>query len=693
MEIAPQSISPHLQRVLKSYQTTANRTLQGPGHGGLVMLSPVEAELAKLTSDEYRKAFALGKGKVDLEGYRVPPPFPVQQIPVFSPLDSSKSEKGETLLDGENIACFVVGGEKRLCLPQILNTVLRDYTLQEINTVCDNLHIFCSRCQPEQLEILKYTGILPMSAPSCGLITKTDAERLCNALLRSDSGSPPNHPSPNSFKVYHECFGKSKGLFNPEAYTSSAAKCIQCMDCGNWFCPQKFVCHSHKALENRTCHWGFDSANWRSYLLLAKHQPGIEKLQDVLEQMKCRFDSSTKHKRKQVSESDLDLVKRSKSEDSSSPTSAWPEQQSSTLRAMMSAFQPWSPSAASAMKDGKLLPAPPAIMREGFPGSAPSYLHSGPPVLLHPDKVVPHSESSRYDSAYAPNVSLAPVQKSKGEDDLEDDIPEKPRSPSPKPGSSKSYKEWDLVTESDDSSLERFSPSDGEDLRQTPLSSQRALEIELEMIRQALDGKIGEEKEEKDRFLREFCKLRARHEELLNQSIQARRSLKQELANTKACTKKELQEASDKTQVMEKELKKVQAVSEIRLKEVHKDNEKLIKDVKALKEREDIEVGKLLQVNQDLSARLQHYELAYEQLRCENMILQDKLHQLGINVLDIIAKPHSSNGGLKLVKSPSRSPQRSPPETLSSRHRGYLPMTPLPAHHMLEMMVKKERDT
>ena len=102
------------------------------------------------------------------------------------------------------------------------------------------------------------------------------------------------------------------------------------------------------------------------------------------------------------------------------------------------------------------------------------------------------------------------------------------------------------------------------------------------------------------------------------------------------------------------------------------------------------QVSKLLQVNQDLSARLQHYELAYEQLRCENMILQDKLHQLGINVLDIVTKPHATNGGLKLVKSPSRSP----PETLSSRHRGYLgPIGQLPAHHMLEMMVKKERDT
>ena len=67
----------------------------------------------------------------------------------------------------------------------------------------------------------------------------------------------------------------------------------------------------------------------------------------------------------------------------------------------------------------------------------------------------------------------------------------------------------------------------GEEIRRSPLSSQRALEIELEMIRQALDGKIGDKKEEKDEFLREFCKLRARHEELLNQSIQARRSLKQ----------------------------------------------------------------------------------------------------------------------------------------------------------------------
>lgn len=71
----------------------------------------------------------------------------------------------------------------------------------------------------------------------------------------------------------------------------------------------------------------------------------------------------------------------------------------------------------------------------------------------------------------------------------------------------------------------------GDDSRLSPTTeNQRALEIELEMIRQALDGKIGEDKEEKDRFLHEFCKLRAKHQEFLNRNIQARRNLKQVLS-------------------------------------------------------------------------------------------------------------------------------------------------------------------
>lgn len=297
-QIPSTAIHPNLERVIKSFQTTAMRSLQGPGPGGLPsLMSDMVANV-----EEYRKALAKKLPKEnDFDPIHGPPPFPIQQMPVFTPVDASRSEKTDTVLEGEFISCFGVGGEKRLCLPQILNTVLRDFSLQQINAICDELHIFCSRCNHEQLHLLKMTGVLPLSAPSCGLITKTDAERLCNALLHKSDEKPVGFATPDSFKVYHECFGKCKGILSPEKYTSSNANCIQCTDCLVLFSPQKFVCHAHKSLENRTCHWGFDSANWRSYLLLAKDQD-VTRLQEILEQIKSRFDSSVnKYKRKQVS--------------------------------------------------------------------------------------------------------------------------------------------------------------------------------------------------------------------------------------------------------------------------------------------------------------------------------------------------------------------------------------------------------
>ncbi|KAG8142151.1 hypothetical protein E2320_006112 [Naja naja] len=212
--------------------------------------------------------------------------------PFFMPSDRS-TERCETVLEGETISCFVVGGEKRLCLPQILNSVLRDFSLQQINAVCDELHVYCSRCTADQLEILKVMGILPFSAPSCGLITKTDAERLCNALLYGGAFPPGRckkelagagsalelelELTERSFKIYHECFGKCKGLLVPELYSSPGAPCIQCLDCRLMYPPHKFVIHSHKALENRTCHWGFDSANWRAYILLSQDYASKER--------------------------------------------------------------------------------------------------------------------------------------------------------------------------------------------------------------------------------------------------------------------------------------------------------------------------------------------------------------------------------------------------------------------------------
>ena len=325
-QLGPPAFNPHLKRVLDTYQNAAVRSLSGPssyvaGWGDPTKMSPAEMDeyrmkvISTLTGKKPGRGDELlavvsggvvpgGGGGVtkphDLCTAAAAPPFPIQQVPLFMPMDSSRSEKSETILEGETIACFIVGGEKRLCLPQILNTVLRDFSLQQINVVCDDLHIFCSRCNPEQLDNLKMTHVLPLSAPSCGLITKTDAERLCNALLHAAPEKAADPPTPNSFKVYHECFGKCKGIFTPELYTAPQARCIECCGCRGLFCPQKFVCHSHSAQENRTCHWGFDSANWRSYLLLSKDQDNKTRLQDVLEMIKARFDFMSKYKRKEV---------------------------------------------------------------------------------------------------------------------------------------------------------------------------------------------------------------------------------------------------------------------------------------------------------------------------------------------------------------------------------------------------------
>lgn len=234
------------------------------------------------------------------------PPLPSPPVlgggPLLVPCDSS-TELTHSLLEGESISCFVVGGEKRLCLPQVLNSVLRDFSLQQINTVCDELYVYCSRCDAEQLHILKVLGILPFNAPSCGLITLTDAQRLCNALLRPGAALPADpsgklsaqgllKESDSSFQVEHQCLGKCQGLFVPQFYTQPEAPCIQCVECQLLFSPQKFVMHSHKSPDKRTCHWGFDSAKWPYYLQLARKYQGTSeqpKLKQRLEEVKEKF--------------------------------------------------------------------------------------------------------------------------------------------------------------------------------------------------------------------------------------------------------------------------------------------------------------------------------------------------------------------------------------------------------------------
>ncbi|CAG9812621.1 unnamed protein product [Phaedon cochleariae] len=268
-------VTPHLKSVLKNYQHSATKSLQGPG---LSLVAPKnEIASPEIKEEEF-----------------VPAAFPVQQVPILTIPDTTCSERTETILEGESISCFVVGGEKRLCLPQVLNSVLRDFSLSQINQECDQLQIYCSRCTPEQLNVLKNQGILPSGAPSCGLITKTDAERLCSALLcgRQVTSGLRSRKGALSIPIYHECFGKARGLLFPELYVSKYAKCIECGDCQAGFAPKQFVCHVHRDLENRTVHWGFDSCNWRNYLLVPRDHGDYEHFVKILDEMKEQYEGN-----------------------------------------------------------------------------------------------------------------------------------------------------------------------------------------------------------------------------------------------------------------------------------------------------------------------------------------------------------------------------------------------------------------
>lgn len=201
--------------------------------------------------------------------------------------DLNTSPLIETLLHGERISCFIVGGEKRLCLHDILNTILKEFSVQQINSACQKLQIACLESSSKQLDILKKSHLLPSGAPNCGLLTQTNAERLCAYLMDSNLSIPgppppqsnsspcssPSQSSPskkNTLKVVHECFGKTYGHIHMHMYSRSDAACVECDQCRKLYTPKNFVCHTHK-YESNTRHWGFDSSNWRVYLKLVNN--------------------------------------------------------------------------------------------------------------------------------------------------------------------------------------------------------------------------------------------------------------------------------------------------------------------------------------------------------------------------------------------------------------------------------------
>ncbi|KAM9330081.1 SKI family transcriptional corepressor 2 [Gastrophryne carolinensis] len=202
------------------------------------------------------------------------------------------NQVSQVILYGIPIVSLVIDGQERLCLAQISNTLLKNYSYNEIHNRRVALGITCVQCTPVQLEILRRAGAMPISSRRCGMITKREAERLCKSFLGENR--PPKLPDNFAFDVTHECAWGCRGSFIPARYNSSRAKCIKCTYCNMYFSPNKFIFHSHRTPEAK--YTQPDAANfnsWRRHLKLTEKTPQDE-IMFAWEDVKAMFNGGSR---------------------------------------------------------------------------------------------------------------------------------------------------------------------------------------------------------------------------------------------------------------------------------------------------------------------------------------------------------------------------------------------------------------
>ncbi|KAL1007660.1 hypothetical protein UPYG_G00089800 [Umbra pygmaea] len=236
--------------------------------------------------------------------------------PFSSPSSLKPNQVSETALYGVHIVSLVIDGLERLCLAQISNTLLKNYSYNEIHNRRVALGITCVQCTPVQLEILRRAGAMPISSRRCGMITKREAERLCKSFLGAHN--PPKLPENFAFDVSHECAWGSRGSFIPARYNSSRAKCIKCTYCNMYFSPNKFIFHSHRTPESK--YTQPDAANfnsWRRHLKLTDKNSSDD-VAHAWEDVKAMFNGGSRKRTLPMSGSPMSSPLKSHS--SSNPT-------------------------------------------------------------------------------------------------------------------------------------------------------------------------------------------------------------------------------------------------------------------------------------------------------------------------------------------------------------------------------------
>ncbi|KAI0208646.1 hypothetical protein LSAT2_006700 [Lamellibrachia satsuma] len=206
--------------------------------------------------------------------------------------EGSNHHVSSTVLHGVAIVSLHIDGKDRLCLAQISNTLLKDYSYNEIHNRRVALGITCVQCTPVQLEILRRAGAMPISSRRCGMITRHEAERLVRSFLAD--AKPPKLPENFAFDVSHNCGWGCRGSFIPARYNSSRAKCIKCATCSVFFSPNKFIFHFHRTGDGTYYHP--DAANfnsWRRHLKLTEPDPP-EDIASLWEEVKAMFNGGSR---------------------------------------------------------------------------------------------------------------------------------------------------------------------------------------------------------------------------------------------------------------------------------------------------------------------------------------------------------------------------------------------------------------
>ena len=396
----PRSDNPLIDEILQKYRDCSTESMTGPK--GLTA-NRATAKKPWNSTDEYVKH----NSYVASSEHSRPTISKTFTVRLPPPKGQDSFNFKETIIDSVPLACFSSGGEKRVCYTELVNKVLNDFDSKEVDRNRDRLQIYCPRCTSHQLELFKLAGVIPWSCTSASFISKTDSFRLIGVLTASEVPRRPSRIFPvDSLEVYHECFGGCVGTLEIDKYTDPYAKCITCSQCDGIFSPRRFVIHNHSSGEIHTCHWGFDDAKWRLYLMLCNEQPNLQ-VQKLWEMLMNKFSEGQRWKRASpANDHDSDAnergsgastPKRPRVDDSREPRESDSDvgngnssscSSNGDIVCRKSAFRPWSP-----------LHGRGKGTESAVPTSTQTLLSSGSPARLFAPHTIPYLAS---DCPYTP---------------------------------------------------------------------------------------------------------------------------------------------------------------------------------------------------------------------------------------------------------------------------------------------------